>query len=307
MIEVNKHKIDRVACLTRYEDHMDKARGFARATQRSYLLIASRFLESLSSGKRIKRSLVTAEAVIEFVKSDAGSRTGQGPNTTVAGTRSFLRFLIFEGVVQTGLDAAVPRMRSYRHAGLPSCLSTLEIEQILEFSNDGSKKGIRDYTLLLLISRLGLRVDEAAKLTLDDIDWVNGFIVIRAGKNRCERKLPLAQDIGAAISSYLLRVRPKANDRHLFMHLTPPFKGYEGSSLGSAINRLMAKADMKRPSGGSHQFRHSAATRMVNEGTTFKEIADLLGHQSLSTTAIYAKLDFHSLAKIALAWPGGEA
>lgn len=145
MIEVNKEKIDRVACLARYKDHMEKARGLAGATQRSYLLIARRFLESLGSCKRIKSSLVTSEAVIAFVKSDAKSRTGQGPNTTVAGTRSFLRFLIFEGVIQIGLDAAVPRVRTYTHAGLPSYLSKPEIERVLEFSNNRSVARPREH------------------------------------------------------------------------------------------------------------------------------------------------------------------
>jgi len=150
-------------------------------------------------------------------------------------------------------------------------------------------------------------VDEAAKLTLDDIDWTNGFIVIKAGKNRRERKLPLPKDIGEAVLHYLRHVRPKVEDRHVFLHWVPPFKGYEGSSLGKMVNRLLAKAGMKRPSRGSHLFRHAAATKMVNQGASFKQIADVMGHQSLSATAVYAKLNFVSLAQIALAWPGGDS
>jgi site-specific recombinase XerD len=218
MIDISKRKIDQAECLVRYKDHLEKARGLATATQRSYLVIARRFLESLGSTRRINQSKVTAAAVIKFVRSDAGPRQGQGPNTTVAATRSFIRFLIFEGVVQPGLEAAVPKMRCYKHAGLPAYFSDLEIEHILAFSRDGSQKGIRDYALLLLMSRLGLRVDEAAKLQLDDIDWHNGSIVIRAGKNRRERKLPLAEDLGEAILHYMRRVRPHVDDRHIFLH-----------------------------------------------------------------------------------------
>jgi site-specific recombinase XerD len=307
MIDTSKRKVDRAECLVRYRGHLDKARGLATATQRSYLLIARRFLESLGSTRRIKHSKFTAAAVTEFVRSDAGSRRGQGPNITVSATRSFIRFLISEGVVQTGLDGAVPKVRRYKHAALPAYFSDLEIEQILAFSKDGSEKGIRNYALLLLISRFGLRIDEAAKLTLDDIDWNNGFVVIRAGKNRRERKLPLPEDVGQAILHYLRRVRPKVDDRHIFLHWAEPFTGYEGSSLGKIVNRLLAGAGVRRPSVGSHLFRHAAATKMVNHGASFKEIADLMGHQSLSSTAIYAKLNFESLAQVALAWPGGDS
>jgi site-specific recombinase XerD len=295
--------IDREQCLALYTEHMEKARGLAEGTQRAYLLIARRFLASLGRRRQIAGSKITAPAVIEFVRSDAARRRGRGAGLTVAGTRSFLRFLRSQKIVQAGLEASVPSVRCYRHASLPPSLTEAEIAQVLKSSNDGTQKGIRNYALLLIISRLGLRIGETASLLLEDIDWINGFIVVRAGKNRCERKLPLAQDVAEAILNYLCQSRPKVDDRHIFLQVMPPFKGYDGGALGKVIHRLLVKFGMKRPSGGPHQFRHAAATKMVNQGATFKEIADLLGHRSMAATAIYAKLDFQSLMKIALPWP----
>ena len=302
MIEVHDEKIDRKECLVLYQHYVENVRGLSNVTCRCYVLIARRFLQSLGRSRRINKSKINADAVIDFVRSDAAPRSGQGPNMTVSATRSFLRFLILEEIIPSGLDAAVPRVRCYRHAALPVSLSQVEIKQLLVACKDGSR--IRNYAMILILSRLGLRIDEVARLSLDDFDWVNGSILIRAGKNRCERKLPLANDLAKSILQYLRRSRPKADDRHLFLHWHRPFKGYDGDALGKIIQRILRNAGLKRPSGGPHQFRHSAATTMVNRGASFKEIADLLGHQSLSTTGIYAKLDFESLNCIALPWAG---
>lgn len=300
----NQNKIDREKSLARYKHYMNNVRGLSAITQRVYLLIARRFLESLvSQGRWINRSQFTAAAIVDFVRSDSARRTGKGPNTTAAATRSILRFLISQGIVRAGIEAAVPTIRCYKHAALPPCFTEKEIAQLL----NATKDDVRKYALLLLISRLGLRIEEAAKLMLEDIDWTNGFIVIQAGKNRCERKLPLAQDLAEALLVYLRKARPKTASRHVFVHVNEPYKSYDGSALGKVVCRILLKSGTKRPSGGAHQFRHTAATKMVNEGASFKTIADLLGHQSLSATAIYAKLDLKNLTKVALAWPGGNS
>jgi integrase/recombinase XerD len=299
--------VDREECLAQYAVHLTKTRGLALTTQRVHSLIARRFLSSLSHRLRFKQSKITARSVLEFVRSDASRGTGRGPGVTVAATRSFLRFLRTQGMVGAELEASVPTMRCYRHASLPPCFTESETANLLACSNDGTKKGIRNYALLLMVSRLGLRIGEIAMLTLDDIDWVHGFIVIPAGKTRTERQLPLPQDLAEGILKYLQHGRPKVEDRHLFLHVLRPFKGYDGSALGKVISRILIKHRMKQRFGGPHQFRHSAATRMVNSGASFKQIADLLGHGSLASTAVYAKLDFETLTKIALPWPGGTA
>lgn len=297
---VNRKNFDRKKWLSQYKNYLNNVRGLSPNTQRVYLLIATRFLESLEGkGRWVNWSKLTAAAIIEFVQSDSAPRTGSGPNTTVSSTRSFLRFLISQGLVEAGIEAVVPTIRAYKHSTLPSFFSEADIMRLLE----ATKGDIKKYMPLLLVSRLGLRIEEVANLTLDDIDWRTGFIVIRAGKNRCERKLPLARDLAESLLNYL-RQRPKVDDRHIFLQVKPPHKAYDGPTLGRVINRFLVRFGM---SGGSHRFRHAAATQMVNRGASFKTVADLLGHQSLSSTAIYAKLDLESLAKIALPWPGGNA
>lgn len=306
MIENPIEKIDSEEWLAQYKDHLEKTCGLASATQRSYMLIARRFLARVSRKGHVKFAMITPAAVIRFVRADAAPRKGQGPNTTAAATKSVLRFLISQGFVQAHLEEIVPRVRCYRHSALPACLSETEVEQVLSFSKDGTANGHRNFALVLLFSRLGIRVDEAARLMLDDVDWVNGFVIIRAGKNRCERKLPLAQDLAEAILQYLRLSRPVTDNRHIFLKWAPPFNEYCADSLGKVIKRLLVGAGIQRLYSGPHLFRHSAATKMVNQGASFKEIADLFGHHSLETTAIYAKLDFNNLAKIALPWPGGD-
>jgi len=262
---MNKRKnFDRKRWLVRYETYLNDARGLSKSTQRVYILIATRFLESLSEqGRWIKWSQLTAPAVVRFVRSESSFRTGRGPGTIVYATRSFLRFLVSQGVLAGGIEAAVPTIRSYRHSTLPCYFAEADIVRILK----ATKGDVRKYAILVLLARLGLRIDEIANLRLDDIDWINGCVVIRAGKNRRERKLPLAQDLAETLLNYLRRARPRVDDRHVFLHLKPPHNAYEGSALGKVVNRLLAKFGM---SGGSHRFRHSAATQMVNRGATFK-------------------------------------
>jgi integrase/recombinase XerD len=252
----------RVSWLGAYENYLTKVLGVAPATRTSYLLIAGRLLAHIFKDRNVNRSMFAPSAIMEFVAADAAPRKRQGPGTTVAATRSFLRFLISHGIVSPHVETIIPHMWRPRHAALPERLNDSEIQKVLQLANDGTKNGFRNFALVLLFARLGLRADEAARLSLDDIDWVNGHILIRAGKTRRERKLPLSQ-----------------------------------------VTRLLARAGIFRSSCGPHLFRHTLASSMVNHGATFKEIADVLGHQALVTTAVYAKLDLKTLAKIALPWP----
>lgn len=290
--------------LTFYEEYLAKVLGVALATQRSYLVIVKRLLSSISPTGRIDSSMFTADAIIEFVRRDAAPRSGQGPRATIASVRSFLRFLVSKGVVSPGLEAAVPRIRCSPQALLPQQLSKPEIEQLLAVCADNTARGRRNYALLLILSRLGLRAEEAARLQLDDFDWVNGSVLIRSGKTHRERVLPLAQDVAEAVLSYLQNGRTAGSHREIFLQSVAPFNPSTASSIGKIVKRLLFKAGIRRP-GGGHLFRHTVATQMINQGATFKQVADLLGHQSLRTTAVYAKLDLATLSQIALSWPGG--
>jgi len=164
---------------------------------------------------------------------------------------------------------------------------------------------MRNCAILLLLSRLGFRADEIVRLTLDDIDWENGRLSFR-GKGGQWAEMPLPADVGEAIVRYLQRGRPHSPSRRLFLRHAAPKTGFANSgAISTLVRRTIIRAGISSQRKGSHLFRHSLATRMVNEGASFPEIAELLRHQSIETTNLYAKVDFQALRSIALPWLGG--
>ena len=163
----------------------------------------------------------------------------------------------------------------------------------------------RDRAILVLLARLGLRAGEIAALDLDDLDWRAGQLRLRAGKSRRERVLPLAQEVGAALAEYLQHGRPSCSGRRVFLAFTDPVRDFHPAAVTRLVQRNLKRAGI--PLGrltGAHMLRHTAASRMVNGGASFKDVADVLGHRSLQTTGIYAKLDLDGLAGMALPWIG---
>lgn len=298
-----ENALDREALINRYQDHLINVLGLATATQRSYLLIVRRLLMHLSSTGAIDQSAFTADAISAFVCSDASPRRGQGPSTTTSATRSFLRFLVSQRIVPAGLEMVIPRIKGRRQCLLSNPLTDLEVTRVLDCAKDGTPKGIRNYALLLVVARLGLRANELASLRLEDVNWRESWILVRSVKTRTERKLPLPREVSEALLQYLRNSRPAVQHREIFLQDQPPFKPYPAGSIGKLISRLLRRTKLNRSDCGAHLFRHGLATKLVNQGATFKEIADLLGHQSLMATAVYAKLDLNSLSTIALPWP----
>ena len=218
----------------------------------------------------------------------------------------FLRFLSAASLVPVHLQYAVPRVRQWTHAALPRFLTTEDLNRVMALPVEPTPKGLRDRAMLLLLARLGLRAGEVVRLQLDDIDWRAGNILIRAGKTRRERVLPLPQDVGEATVRYLKEGRPTSPHRQIFLNLCPPHEPLSSSVvLTSIAQEVLQQAGVVSHRPGAYVFRHTIATHMVWRGTTFKEIADVLGHRSLESTTIYAKLDLPSLARVAIAWPGG--
>ncbi len=293
--------------LTRYHQHLEKVLGLAPTTRQKYLFFAARLLQAESQNGTIDWSAFNADRIREFVQRDAAPRKGFGPHGTATAVRSLLRFLVSQGVISAGLATAIPTIRRWSQAALPQQLSETEIRRLLSICADDTAIGKRNYSVLLLLSRLGLRAKEVARLQLNDVDWANGSLLIRAGKTHCERTLPLPHDIGEALFSYLQQGRPTSSHRDIILNHTAPYLPLQtASAITKIVKRLLAKAGIERRSSGAHLFRHTAATQMVNRGASFKEVADVLGHQSLQTTAIYAKLDVTALSQVALPWPGGE-
>ena len=183
---------------------------------------------------------------------------------------------------------------------LPKYLSTKDVNKLLHSCDQTRPLGIRDYALLILMARLGLRRKEIAGITLDDINWESGVITVY-GKGGHKDELPIPQDVGRAIAMYLKKARPKCNTRALFVSVKAPIKKLE--YLSCVVKRACKKVGLSPPHQGVHLLRHSLATRMLQEGAMMVEIAEILRHRSLDATRIYAKVDLKSLREIARLWP----
>lgn len=292
--------------LVQYAQYLEQVRGVAAGTRLCYLRLAKRFLIARFSSGPVTWSALQAHDITTFVHQEVITKRGTGRKMPGIAVRALLRFLVFRGELRPGLEAAVFSPRQWTHATLPQRLTAAEVERVLATHNGGTPKDLRNHAILLLLARLGLRSHEVVALRLEDIDWQKGCVLIRPGKTRHERLLPLVQDVGSALAAYLLRGRPATDSRIVFLHCRAPFRPLSSpTAIGRMATRALVRAGLAdRPRLGAHLFRHTAASQMVNRGASFKEVADVLGHQSLESTGLYAKLDLAALASIALPWMG---
>ena len=220
--------------------------------------------------------------------------------------RAFLRYLHHSGLNPLALAGCVPSIRRWKLASLPTYLSTAQVQKVLDGCDRTTVMGRRDYAILMMLAKLGLRADEVATLTLDDVDWRSGEMLVRA-KGRQRARMPIPPDIGAAVVAYLRDGRPKSSCRRLFLRSFAPHVGF---ASGCAIT-MIAKTALERAGirgyahQGAHIFRHSLATELLRSGATLSEIGQLLRHESHDTTRIYAKVDVDALRTLSLPWPGG--
>ena len=267
--------------------------------------ILYQFLSDCLPGGTIDCARLTAQDVIGFVRRHAYRHSPGRAKLLVTALRVFLRYLCQRGNITSALAACVPRVAMWPGSTIPKFLSADQVRQVLAQCDQNSAPGIRNYAILLLLSRLGFRADEIVRLTLDNIDWETGCITFR-GKGGHWAQMPLPADVGEAIVCYLQRGRPRSPCRRLFLRQTAPKIGFANSgAIAALVRRAIIRAGVNSQRKGSHLFRHSLATRMVNEGSSLSEIAELLRHQSIETTNLYAKVDFHALRSIALPWLGG--
>lgn len=285
--------------------HMLEQRGATQTSYLRYRLYIKQFLLDCFPNGDIDCSRLVPKDVIGFVRRHAHRFTPETAKLMVTALRGFLRFLRQQGHINSDLAACVPRVAMWSGSTIPKFLSPDQVRRVLAECNRNTAIGMRNYAILLLLARLGFRADEIVRLTLDSIDWENGKINFR-GKGDHWAQMPLPADVGEAIVRYLQFGRPSSPYRRLFLRHFAPKTGFANSgAIATIVRRAIMRAGIDSPRKGSHLFRHSLATRMVNEGSSPAEIAQLLRHQSIETTTIYAKVDFEMLRSIALPWPGG--
>lgn len=228
-------------------------------------------------------------------------RLGVGSAKNLAtGLRSLLRYLYLAGVTGRELAQAVPAPASRRGGGLPRGLGAEEVVALLAGCDDSTAPGRRDHAIVVMLVRLGLRAREVAALSLDDVDWVHGEMVVR-GKGDHTERLPLPVDVGEALVAYLQDGRPGTTCRALFLRAQAPSVGLSAAGVGSIVRRASMAAGLPRV--GAHRLRHSAATAMLRAGASLDEVSQVLRQRDLQTTSSYAKVDFVALRRLAQPWP----
>lgn len=290
-----------------YVEYLRDRRGLAQRSIRVYLPYVRSFLGAwLASSAKDPGGVLDASFVRSFLLGRIRGRSTEWAKLQAAALRSVLRFLFLRGDVALDLSLAVPPLRRWSRSAGPAFLSPEQIERVLAAADRTTSRGRRDFAILLLLARLGLRAGEVAALELEDICWRSGEILVR-GKGGARDRLPLPSDVGEAMAHYLEKDRGRSSSRRVFLRVMAPRVGFSGpAAIGHAVRVALRRSGQQSPSrrGAAHLLRHSLATRMIRQGATLAQISEVLRHRSPSTTQTYAKVDFETLRDVARDWPG---
>jgi site-specific recombinase XerD len=290
---------------TEFGDYLQKERGLAPRTILRRLPTIRQFLCE-TRPTRGDLGKISQSDVVRYVERHAQDGSPRSAQVMCSSLRVFLRYLHHKGLNPAPLADCVPSIRDWKLAHLPTYLSAQQVQNVLDSCDQTTAIGRRDHAILTMLAKLGLRANEVASLTLDNIDWRSGEIRLHA-KGRQRAVMPMPPDVGAAVVAYLRDGRPKSSCRRLFLRTLAPRVGF---ASGSAVT-MVAKTALKRAGirgfahQGAHLFRHSLATELLRSGATLSEIGQLLQHRSHDTTRIYAKVDVDALRTLSLPWPGG--
>ena len=291
------------AILDRYEKHLRSERGLTTATIINYLPFARKFLSDRFGEGPFLLKVVRPCDISGFILRHARTMSCRRAQLMTTVFRSFFRFLFQRGELQVDLAPSIPTVADWRLSTLPRYITAEEVIRVLGSCDRHTATGRRDYALLLLLARLGLRAGEIVAMQLDDIDWRSGEILVR-GKGLLYDRMPLPVDVGQALAVYLRHDRPSSKTRRVFVCRKAPQRGFSGpSTVSTIVRRALDRAGLHPGFKGAHLLRHSLATSMIRSGASMSEIGEILRHRSPSTTEIYAKLDFEGLRSLAQPWP----
>ncbi len=292
-----------------FAQYLLRERGLSPGTLNNYLAVVDRFLTECFDADETTLHFddLTQQHICAFVLGYARATSPNRAKLVVAALRGLLRFLRLRGDLTTDLAASVPSVADWKHSTLPKALAPEQVELVLRSCDRCHAMGQRDYAVLALLARLGLRAGEIVALSLDDIDWDTGVLTVH-GKGGQRDRLPIPQEVGEALAAYLREGRPCCASRRVFIRIRAPHKGLASSvAICMIVRRALARAKLDPPRRGSHLFRHGLATEMLRRGASLSEIGEVLRHRAQTSTEIYAKVDLEALRALAAPWPGGDS
>jgi len=286
-----------------YTDYLVLERGLVQRTVHQYAFRVRGFLrDRFGRGPLRLNRLRQADTNQHFQRKSVV----YGPNTLhelAAALRAYFTFLRLRGDIQTDLAAGVPTVACWRLSTVPKFIQPAEVQQLLASCDQHTVKGQRDYTILLLLARLGLRAGEVVALRLEDLHWDVGEMLIR-GKGQLQDRLPIPADVGKALARYLRQGRPRCSARHVFVRLNAPHREFAcPSDISTIVRQAMDRAGLHPPCRGAHVLRHSLATHMLQRGVSLAEIGEVLRHRAPTSTEHYSKVALDALRALAQPWP----
>lgn len=289
-----------------FERYLVNQRALAPTTVLYYVSFVRGFLADLFGKGPVDLSSLCARTVVRFVQQEVPRLHLKRAKLLTTALRAFLQYAQYRGDITHDLAAAVPTVANWSMTSIPRAIPPDLVRQLLASIHRKTAVGQRDYAILLLLARLGLRAGEVVRIELEDFDWKAGSMSVRR-KGGQRSVLPLPADVGAAIAAYLRRGRPRNTSyRRIFLRSRAPFRGLQGAgAIASLVRHNLIRAGIETPTSGAHQFRHGLATDMLRHGASLAEIGEVLGHRSPETTRIYTKVDLNALRPLVLAWPGG--
>lgn len=302
MRPVSKNKsIDE--CVQKYTLYLSEEKGLRQASIKRGGDIVHRFLFKLFGQKTLSFHELTRDSLLNYINDSYKQYSSKNTQLIASTLRSFTHFLVTNGQVKAEFTGYIPSISSYRAAHLPEFITRNQVSQLLSFCDQNKPSGCRNYAILLLLIRLGLRACEVLRLSLDDINWLQGNIQIQ-GKGQKLRVLPLPHEVGQAIATYLKNARPHCPDRQVFICSRAPYRALNNvSDISSIVRRALLSAGLSPQHKGAHLLRYTTATEALRCGATLFEVSDLLGHCSIDTTALYTKIDITRLEELAMPWP----
>jgi site-specific recombinase XerD len=290
--------------LEQFRQYLLRERGLVDGTVIGYVHAAALFLRATGFPGGRDLGQLGPRDINEFLLRELGQRSVASTKCLVSGLRSLLRFVHVQGITAASLTGSVPTVAGWSGSSVPKSVGAESVRALLASCDRRTSKGHRDFAMLMLLARLGMRVGEVAALQFGDVDWRGGQILVRGKDKRLER-LPLPLDVGEALAGYVQRGRPREAHPALFLRAVAPHGPLTPGAIKVVVHAACDRAGL--PSVGAHRLRHTVASELLRHGAGLPEIGQLLRHRSVASSAIYAKVDTEALRRLARPWPGGAA